>query len=427
VVTTPPPLPLRSFLRTVGRTAGYNVATTGFGAATGVLLARWLGASGRGDYAAAMAFLGITLTAFELGLGSSVVYHVSRWRPNQADYVRTAASLLIPLAAFAALAAALVGVLLFDESPARRAAFLVLPLSIVFCFAGAPASFALQSLNLARWNLVRIVAPLSFLLLLIGAHLLTSLDVALVVSLLSAAFAGQTALAWWLYHRATTDRGRLRRRYVRPLLRFGVLNMSSTAPNALNSRADQLVLAVLVPSAALGEYAVAVSLSVLAGPLVLAFGHVAFPGLARGEDVVNTIRTTIRGALVVSVLSLAGILAVGPFAIPLLFGSGYHSVTTILLVLAPGAAVVVVNQVLGDVLRGLGRPSAVAWCEGFGLIFTIGGLFLLVPRLGVMGAAATSTVTYLMVFALLLWSVSKRVRAGADDLADSTATSGEAG
>lgn len=427
MVTAPRSRPQRAFLRTVGRTAGYNVVTTGFGAVTGVLLARWLGASGRGDYAAAMAFLGIALTFFELGLGSSVVYHVSRWRANQADYVRTAATLLIPLAAVAAVAAALVGVLLFDDSPARRGAFLVLPLSIAFCFAGAPASFALQALHLGRWNLVRLVPPVSFLMLVVGAHLVTSLDVVLVVNLLAATFAGQTALAWWLYHRATRDRGRPRRDYVHPLLRFGVLNMASTAPNALNSRADQLVLAVLVPSAALGEYAVAVSLSVLAGPLVLAFGHVAFPGLARGEDVARTIRTSIRGAILVSVLSLAVILAAGPFAIPLIFGPDYHSVTTILLVLAPGAAVVVVNQVLGDVLRGLGRPAAVALCEGFGMVSTIGGLFLLVPRLGVMGAAVTSTVTYLVVFALLLWSVFKRARAGADHLAGSAPTSGEAG
>ncbi|MBC7632932.1 oligosaccharide flippase family protein [Aeromicrobium sp.] len=413
-MTAPGSRPQRSFLRTVGRTAGYNVLITGISAVTGVLLARWLGASGRGDYAATMAYLGLALIFFEVGLGSSVVYHVSRWRAVQADYVRTAAALLVPLAALAAVVAALVGVFLFGDSPARRGAFLVLPLSIAFCFAGAPPSFALQAINLGRWNLVRLVQPVSFLMLVIGAQLVTSLDVVLVVNLLAATFAGQTALAWWLYRRVAGDSGRRRRGYVRPLLKFGVLNLSSNAPNALNSRADQLLLAVLVSSAALGEYAVAVSLSVLAAPLIQAFGYVAFPGLARGEDIARTIRTSIRGAILVSVISLLIILAGGPFAIPLVFGPDYHSVTTILLVLAPGAAVVGVNQVLGDLLRGLGKPAAVALCEGFGVVFTIGGLLLLVPRLGVVGAAVTSTVTYLVVFALLLRSVSKSVQSAAE-------------
>lgn len=397
----------RSFLHTVGRTAGFNLATTAVGAVTGVLLARWLGPSGRGDYAAVMAYFGLSLVFFELGLGSSVVYHVSKWRSTHADYVRTAAALLVPLALVAALVAALLGLTVFGGSPVRRAAFLVLPLGIVFCFAGAPASFALQSIDLAKWNLVRLSQPVAFSLLIVGAHLLTTLDVVLVVNLMATTFAAQSVLSWWLYRRAATYKGHFRRDQVRPMLRFGVLNMSSSAPNALNSRADQLVLALLVSASALGEYAVAVSLSVLAGPLVLAFGHVSFPRLARGESVRDTIRTAVRGSIAVSVMSMAAIVVAGPFVVPVLFGAGYGSVTVLLLILAPGAAVVVVNQVLGDILRGLGRPGAVAVCEWFGIVATIVGLFLLVPRVGVMGAAVTSTVTYVVVFLMLLYFVSK--------------------
>lgn len=191
------------------------------------------------------------------------------------------------------------------------------------------------------------------------------------------------------------------------MLRFGILNMSSTAPNSVNGRFDQILLAVMVSSAALGQYAVAVSLSVLAAPLVMAFGHVAFPSLARGERVLETIRAATRGSVLVSVVSIAVIVIAGPFLVPILFGPGYQSVTPLLLVLAPGAAVVVVNQVLGDVLRGLGRPGVVAACEWLGVISTVGGLVLLVPHLGAMGAALTSTVTYVIVYVLLRRSVSR--------------------
>jgi len=163
----------------------------------------------------------------------------------------------------------------------------------------------------------------------------------------------------------------------------------------------------MVTSAALGQYAVAVSLSMLAAPLVMAFGNVAFPSLARGERVADTIRVATRGSALVSILSVVMILVAGPFMVPRLFGAGYGHVTALLLVLAPGAAVVVVNQVLGDVLRGLGRPGVVALYEWIGVISTVGGLALLVPRFDVMGAAITSTVTYTIVFVLLRRAVAR--------------------
>lgn len=403
--------PRHSFLRSVGRTAAFNLATAAIGAVTGVLLARWLGPSGRGDYAAVTSYFGLALVFFELGLGSSVVFHVSKNTKAHADYVWTSAVLLVPLALAAALVSVVLGVTLFGDSPSRRAAFLVIPFSIVFGFASAPASFALQSLDLGKWNRVRLSHPVVFCLLIVGGHQVTTLSVSLVIIMMTVSLAFQTAMAWWLYIRAFTPRGRFMRKSVRPMLRFGVLNMSSTASNSVNSRLDQIVLAIIVSSAALGQYAVAVSLSMLAAPLVMAFGHVAFPSLARGERIPETIRTATRGSVLVSVVSIILILAAGPLVVPALFGPGYESVTRLLLVLAPGAAVVVVNQVLGDVLRGLGRPGVVALCEWIGVVSTVGGLVLLVPHLGVMGAALTSTLTYVIVYVFLRHAVSRHAAA----------------
>jgi O-antigen/teichoic acid export membrane protein len=399
--------PQRSFLHSVGRTAGFNLAATGVSAINGVLLARWLGPSGRGDYAAVTAYFGLALVFFELGLGSSVVYHVSKFQQAHADYVWTAAGLLIPLALASALVSLVLGITVFGDSPSRRAAVMILPFAIVFGFASTPAVFALLSLDLGGWNLTRLSQPLIFILLVLGAHRVVPLSVPLVIILMTASMAFQTALAWWLYVRAFSPRGHFMREQVRPMLRFGLLNMSSTAPNVVNGRFDQIVLAVMVSSAALGQYAVAVSLSVLAAPLVMAFGNVAFPSLARGERIAETIRTATRGSVLVSVASVAVIVVAGPFLVPILFGPGYEPVTRLLLVLAPGAAVVVVNQVLGDILRGLGHPGVVAVCEWLGVVTTIGGLVLLVPHLGAMGAALTSTVTYALVYVLLRRAVSR--------------------
>ena len=398
--------PAGSFKRAVGLTASYSLIAAALNSINGLIIARMLGPAGKGDFAAVSAFFGLTLLVFEIGIGSSVVYLVSKERETRADVVRTAGAILLPLGILATLATEIVGASLQGGSSGRATAFMVLPIAILASFMLAPPTSALQALDLRRWNHMRLTQPLIFLILTVGAELTTTLSVTLLVNLLSVSLILQAVWTWKVANRLQIRHGRFNTESLKPMLKFGASNMAATAPNALNSRVDQLILAVMVPASALGQYSVAVSISILATPLITAFGYVAFPSLARGESVQDTIKLVTRGSLLLSITICGVIAACGPWLVPLLLGRAYHSVTILLLILAPGAAVVAVNQVLGDVVRGLGRPGIVARCEWLGLVCTVIGLLLLVPRWGAVGAAVTSTVTYLVVFILLRVSVA---------------------
>lgn len=400
--------PAASFRRAVGVTASYSMFAAALNSVNGLVIARMLGPAGKGDFAAVSAFFGLTLLVFEIGIGSSVVYFVSKRSETRADVVRTAVVILLPLGLLASLAAEMVGLSLHGGTSGRASAFMVLPIAILASFMLAPPTSALQSLDLSRWNRMRLAQPVIFLVLTVAAELSTPLSVTLVVNLLGISLILQMVWAWHVFNRLQIPHGRFNTEFLRPILRFGASNMASSAPNALNSRVDQLILAVMVPASALGQYSVAVSISILATPLVAAFGYVAFPSLARGERIRDTIKLATRGSLLLSVAICGIIVACGPWLVPLLLGPAYRSVTILLLILAPGAAVVAVNQVLGDILRGLGRPGIVARCEWLGIVFTVIGLVLLVPRWGALGAASTSTVTYLVVFILLRFSVARQ-------------------
>jgi O-antigen/teichoic acid export membrane protein len=389
-------------------TAVINMAATLLSAGTGVLLARWLGPAGRGIYAAATAYFGLSLIIFELGLASAVVYFVSRFRYRADDYVSTGTVLLIPLAIVAGLVSVVLALTEMGTSDTRMT-FLILPVCIVMAFLGAPSTFALQALDIGKWNLIRIIQPIVFLPLIIGTFLITRFDVSTVVMVLALSLLFQALLARLLYVGLREMTGKVAWPTAGRMLRYGVPNMVSTVPNTINGRFDQLVLAFLVPAAALGQYAVAVTLSVLAGPLAMAFGNVAFPQLAEGGDPATTIRHAARGAMAVSALGEVAIVIAAPFVVPRLFGEGFADVTTLLLVLAPGAVLVVVNQVLGDLLRGLGRPGLVARCEWIGVIGTVAGLAITVPIMGTYGAALTSTIVYSCVHVLLRHSLHSAV------------------
>lgn len=394
--------PRRSGL--VGQTAGFNIVRSLVAALTGILLARWLGPADRGNYAAVTAFFGLIILATELGIGSAVVYYVARRKSEADNFVRTATAMLVPLSLIGAAATFGIALLFLDSGDPRRIPLLVLTVCIVVSLAGTPRNFVLQAISIPRWNVVRLSQPVIMMVLVVGTEIVGPIDVTTVIALMAVSLAVQSALGWYFYAKVSNGQGTITTSVIRPVLRFGLTNMVSTAPNALNARVDQVVLALVVAPALLGQYAVAVTLSLLAGPLALAFGYVAFPRLARGDELREAIiARAVRGSLLVSLLGIAIIAASAPFAVPIVFGDGYGDVPRLLFVLAPGAVAFVVNQVIGDLLRGLGRPGLVARCEWFGLIATLAGLIVLVPAFGPYGAAFTSSVVYLIVHVLLRW------------------------
>lgn len=393
------------YLKAVGRTALLNAASVLVSAATGVLLARLLGPDGRGDYAAVTAFFGLSLVVFEIGLPAALVFLVSRQRDRAGSYTGTTTTLLLVLSLIGGAFVAVSALLLPGGSADRQSALLLASACVVARFAGTPAIFALQALSLTRWNLVRLAQPLLFAALLAATALALELTVTRVIAVLGVSLGLQGVLAWYFFFRLSRSRLRFSKAHIRPLFRFGSMNLASAVPNSVNGRFDQVLLALLVAPAALGQYAVAVTLSLLVSPLAFAFGNVAFPRIAGGGDPIAVAREALRGSFLVAIVGVAAVVAAAPIAVPLLYGPGFGDVPRLLLILAPGAAFFVVNQVLGDLLRGLGRPSLVAWCEWIGVVLTVAGLLLLVPYVGSYGAAVTSTITYAGVHVLLRFAV----------------------
>lgn len=402
------------YLQVVGRTAAINLLTTLLSAGTGVVLARVLGPDGRGDYAAVTAVFGLVLVVFEVGLVASLVYSAARDRERTDTQVRTVFVLLVPLSLLGSGFVVLAALSFLGNPAGRQIALLIAAGCVVVSFLGAPAVFALQALDIRRWNYVRFAQPALFALLLLASMTVFDIDVRYVVGIFGVTIALQGGLAWRIYQSYRLPRGHVARDQFGPLLRYGLSNVSATVPNAVNGRFDQVVLALVVAPAALGQYAVAVSLSLLVAPLALAFGNVAFPRIARGGDTVRTVRQAVWGSFAVAVTGVIIVVGTAPLLIPVLYGPGYEEVPRLLYLLAPGAAFFVVNQVVGDLLRGLGRPGLVAGCEWAGVVVTVIGLVALVPLIGAMGAAVTSSVAYIGVHVLLRSSLMRTRRATGD-------------
>jgi O-antigen/teichoic acid export membrane protein len=181
---------------------------------------------------------------------------------------------------------------------------------------------------------------------------------------------------------------------------------------ALNERADQLVISVFLSSTSLGLYVVAVTLTSLTTLIGFSFALVALPILARVASRSERLRTTraiVTATIVCGVAVSIPILIAEPLIVEVLFGSGFEDSVGVGRVLLVAAMVFGLNRALESVLQAEGRPLDSSLGEAIGLAVTAGGLALLLPLMGIMGAGITSLLAYLASAVFLARRTSRAV------------------
>lgn len=358
--------------RTIASTALVNVLIAGSAALGGVVIARYLGPTGRGYYATVFSWYIVIQAIAEVGLFGAATYFSARSDPQQ---VRTLVRRFRRLLLAQAIPLALVGlvlVLLVPLPDEVQLGFVVVLSLLPLVLAVSVPQFVLLGVDIRAWNLARtaqVPVYLGTLLLLALLGVLTStLAICVFVS---------SALASGFLSAYLLSRGKGRGSFgaktgevappPRAIYRYGLANWAWILPTIYNGRVDQLVLSLTVPAAALGVYSVASSLVLMVYPAVAAIGNVVMPRLsalpASGEEAVGVRRRALTAAIALATI-LAGCIALaGQWLIVPVFGAGFASAQTIALLLAPAGAAVAVKQVAADVLRGSGKPGHAARVE----------------------------------------------------------------
>ncbi len=399
------------YLSSVVVVASSNFTIQVLGSASGFALAYLLQPDGRGAYAAVMAWFGALCVIGALGVTAAICYFVAIGERRD-DFLRTSQWLLLGLSAGAMLVGLAVTPLLAGANDDLRLAYLIAFLSLPAMFLFATWVFALQGANLRRWSSVRLVHPIMYLALLAILYALDRLTVPWVISAVMVSTAVQAAFGHRSWRRVESRGGRYDPRLARPLIGYGLRTLASQAPFLLNSRVDQLVLSVTVPLSDLGRYAVAVSITLLVFPLTSAFGNVALPRIARQSHTDprgarTTWRQAVVGSLAIGGIGAVAIMALTPVVVPPVLGEAYDGIEVLIYILAPGAVLLGLNQVLGDVLRGYNQALLVARAEGIAAVLTLVLMATLIPPFGVVGAAISSTCSYALGAALLMRFASR--------------------
>lgn len=382
-----------------------------------VIVARALGPTGRGEYAAIIAWFGVSCIVGQMGLPAALCFYVSKDPQRAPDYVATSRAMMLGTGMLAFLAGLLLAPVLSRGNPEVADGYrIAFGISIV-TYVGIAYTYSLQARHLLRWNVVRTIQPVLSLCILCILWFLKLLTLDTSLFILAATLTLQLGWGYWYCRRSALAPGHGRISLLRPLAAYGIAQIAALTPATLNAQLDQLVLSQTVAPADLGRYAIAVSLTSLPIPLVAAIGNVAFPRLATQQVVTDATRRMQRHAIVASAgiatAMLVPLAVIAYWLIPFLFGAGYRGAVPLLWILTPGAVFLACGQVVGDLLRGRNHPAVVAWAQGLAAIFTVVLLIALLPIVGVYGAAIASTVAYGAALAVMLrslWNLPRHAR-----------------
>lgn len=393
-------------------TAGTNLAMAALAMGSAIIAARLLGPKGRGELAAIQIWPSFIATIAMLGMIEATVYYSACDPERTSRYIGSGSV----IALIAAIPFILCGYLAMPVFLAAQPAEIVaaarwyLLIAPIYALVALPAHSLRGRGDFAAWNALRLSPNLIWVSVLIVAWIMSVHR----APILAGIFLMLQALMFLpftyvvarrvpgSFEPATEDWGKL--------IRYGMPCVLTSLPQNLNFRLDQMLMAALLPSMALGEYAVAVAWSGAIAPLLNAVGSALLHSVASSGSHEEGARIFAKGVRVASLVALGAclsLMAVTPLAVVALFGRNFRAAVPAALILVPAASLLGLNSVLEEGLRGLGHPYPVLHAELAGLAVTGLVLVLALKPMGIMGAAISSLAGYSTVTLALLGSARR--------------------
>jgi O-antigen/teichoic acid export membrane protein len=391
----------RDFVRVSADTYALAGLTLVANLVAGIVVARGLGPSGRGEAIALAMLVQNAGFVFALGCVQAVSFRYAREPAAAGRLLTTWIVMLIPLAIVGTGVAELLLPVLFDaqsDDAVELGRLYLLTLALVLW--GELVNGLLLGAHDYRFaNRVRFAAPA---LTAAGVFVLWQVDELSVARSLwvgAVAAAAVQTVALVRVVRNAGGFGPLDLRLGRETLWYGFRGHGSVLANAMNQRLDLLIMPAFIAATGLGLYSIAANVSLIVITLANSLAAIVLPAAAHDPE-----RGSLRviGSLQLA-LAVAGafavvLLVVARPALELVYGTSFGGAAPALRVLLPGTVLLAGALILIAGLYAANRPTAATLVQVAGLVVTIGGLLVFLPGGDIMTAAIVSTVSYAVVF-----------------------------
>lgn len=396
-----------TLLRSGSQTFASSLVGVVFGFATSVILARWLGPAGKGQVDLAMATTSLLVLLLGLSAPGGITYVIARGLGTARSLIGASLPLLLIQGVLSAALIMIVPSIVGDRMPTGALlALTAAGIGFSVSLTGASASFRAVALGLQRIataNLIDLIARGSLAaLLLIAAATATATAVpgsaapVMAIGAFTASLAVATLAAFVLTRKELRVPGPSG---LSTAIRFAAPSYLANVTQFLNYRLDLFLVGLFLGPSAVGLYALATSLAQLVWLLSNSLATALLPRVASGagsgsESVLAEGAAVSRIALLLSLLGAVALGFAAPVLVPVVYGPSFSSSVPALVLLLPGIVVFASVNVIASVFAGLGRPDynlAIGVC---GLALTVPLDLLLIPAVGIAGAAIATSASY---------------------------------
>jgi O-antigen/teichoic acid export membrane protein len=374
--------------RAVASATATNLAVQALGAASGIILARMLGAHGRGELTAIVLWPSIIGAVCLLGADSEM----SRRGAMASESKRRLVELALLDSVVLGAAGVLAGLWLLPRLLPHDKAYLV-SLSTVALIV-IPASMLnvlLFSLELGRgryreYNVTRIAFSPVYVVLLLGILLFLhpavelALGAYLTAAFLSAAFT--LVVVGWGVRAEKREGSRLS---MRALIDSALPYAGSSAIQIGSNQLPQILVVALTDARSVGLYAVALVVASAHSSFGNAMAKISFAATARAgtDESLRWFAEKFRYTIVIYVVVSVVMIALAPPLVPLVFGRDFQESASLLYALIPATSMTAMAQITDHALRGRRLVSGGIGARMLGGAVLAVLSLVLVPRWGV--------------------------------------------
>ncbi len=178
---------------------------------------------------------------------------------------------------------------------------------------------------------------------------------------------------------------------------FGMKSQLGIIFSFLNQRLDFFVVNFFLNPSQVGIYAIAVVVAELPWHLPAAAATVLFPWIAdkNKDEAAKFTAYILRNILFFTTIMIIVLALFGKYIIITLFGAAFQGSIVLMYVLLPGILALSITRILGSHFQGSGRPELGTIMVAFSFIETIVLDIILIPRFGTLGAAIASSIAYM--------------------------------
>ena len=242
-----------------------------------------------------------------------------------------------------------------------------------------------------RYNKIQILKPVILFIFLIICSMVLQVQLWLVLVVISFSFMIPTILLW---RNAFPIKIQWNKEITSQSVSYGYKVMVGNLLTFLTYRSDIILIGLFLSQTAVGWYYVSVLIAEKLLLLTQATGTIFFPAASSsGEHRQKTpilTRTNLFFVLIGSVI----IGGAAPWIVPLLFSTDYSNSVMPVIVLLPGIAALTVSKILSADFGARGLPKYSMYISFTNFFLNIILNLILIPKIGIVGAALSSSISY---------------------------------